>query len=128
MESLSKYLWIAAGSALGGMLRYYLNNSSLSTLMLPFPTATFFINITGSFIIGFFITIASNYTSIGPNIRLAIAVGFVGSYTTFSTFEYETFQLVSTKHLLIAGLYVSLSLLLGFIAVWTGILVARKFI
>lgn len=57
---------------------------------------------------------------------LAVAVGFVGAYTTFSTFEYETARLIEEKHLLYALLNVSLSVVVGFVAVWGGIVAARK--
>jgi fluoride exporter len=90
VETLTKYLAVAAGGAVGAVLRYYLTLSGLSRTVQPFPTATLVINITGSFIIGFFLTLVTERIPINPHIRLAVAVGFVGAYTTFSTFEYET--------------------------------------
>lgn len=126
MEALTKYLAVAAGSAIGGMLRYYLGGSVLSRLGGEFPLATFVINMTGSFIIGFFLTLVAERLSIGQHLRLAIAVGFVGAYTTFSTFEYETARLVEERHFFLALLNVVLSVIVGFIAVWGGILAARR--
>jgi CrcB protein len=98
----------------------------LSRTAAPFPIATFVINITGSFIIGFFLTLATERLSINPHLRLAVAVGFVGAYTTFSTFEYETARLVEEKEFLYAFLNVVLSFAIGFAAVWAGIFAARK--
>ena len=125
MEALTKYLAVAAGSALGGMLRYYLGGSVLSRLSGEFPLATFVINITGSFIIGLFLTLVAERISLSQHLRLAIAVGFVGAYTTFSTFEYETARLIEERHFILALLNVVLSVVVGFIAVWGGIFAAR---
>jgi CrcB protein len=126
LDTLNKYLAVAAGSALGGMLRFFLNGSILSRTAAPFPTATFFINISGSFIIGFFLTLAAERINVSPHLRLAIAVGFVGAYTTFSTFEYETARLFEDKQYWVALLYVVLSVVVGFVALWAGIFAARE--
>lgn len=126
METLTKYLAVAAGGAAGAMLRYYLGGTLLARTAAPFPTATFVINITGSFILGFFLTLVAERLNVSPHLRLAIAVGFVGAYTTFSTFEYETAKLIEEKFWLEAFLYVVLSFAVGFAAVWGGIFAARK--
>ena len=126
MGTLTKYLAVAAGGMFGAMLRYYLGGSVLARTAQPFPTATFIINITGSFIIGFFLTLATERVPINPHVRLAVAVGFVGAYTTFSTFEYETARLVEERDFLYALLNVALSFIVGFAAVFAGIFAARK--
>jgi CrcB protein len=126
METLMKYLAVAGGGAAGAMLRYYLGGSILSRIAAPFPTATFVINITGSFIIGFFLTLINERIPINPNVRLAVAVGFVGAYTTFSTFEYETAKLIEERDFIIGLIYIALSLVLGFAAVTGGIVAARQ--
>ena len=74
MDTLTKYLAVAAGGALGAMLRYYLGGSVLSRTAAPFPTATFVINVTGSFLIGFFLTLAAERVNISPHMKLAFAV------------------------------------------------------
>jgi CrcB protein len=125
VETLTKYLAVAVGSALGGMLRYYLGGTVLARISGAFPLPTFVINITGSFIIGFFLTLVAERISLGQHLRLAVAVGFVGAYTTFSTFEYETARLMEENHLGLALLNVVLSVVVGFIAVWGGIIAAR---
>ena len=126
METFTKYLAVALGGALGAMVRYYLNGSALSRVALPFPTATFVINVTGSFIIGFFLTLVTERISVNPHLRLAVVVGFVGAYTTFSTFEYETAILLQERAYVTVFLYVVLSFVIGLAAVLGGISVARN--
>jgi CrcB protein len=126
VETFTKYLAVAAGSALGGVLRYYVGGSVLSRIATPFPFATFIVNISGSFVIGFFLTLAAERVNISPHLRLAIAVGFVGAYTTFSTFEYETARLIEEQRWMLALLNIVLSVVVGFVAVMGGIFAARK--
>jgi len=126
VEIFTRYLAVAIGGMAGAMLRYYIGLSALSRTAAPFPTATFFINVTGSFIIGFFLTLATERIPFNPHLRLAVAVGFVGAYTTFSTFEYETARLVEERNFLYAFLNVVLSFVIGFAAVWGGIMAARR--
>ncbi len=123
---LSDYFAVAAGSAVGGVLRYFINTSVLSRVAVPFPTATFIINVTGSFIVGLFLTLATERINVNPHLRLAVAVGFVGAYTTFSTFEYETLRLIEERHFALGVLNVVLSVAVGFAAVWGGCAVGRK--
>ncbi len=127
LDTFTKYLAVAAGSALGGMLRYFLGNTILSRAAAPFPAATFVINVTGSFVVGFFLTLATERMQMGAHLRLAVAVGFVGAYTTFSTFEYETLRLAEAQHFRLALLNVLLSVVVGFAAVWGGARLARAF-
>ncbi len=84
------------------------------------------INVTGSFLVGLFITLIAEKANWNPNLRYLIPIGFIGGYTTFSAFAYETFQSVQAGRFLIAALNVSLSIMLGFLGVWTGILAGRS--
>lgn len=126
VETFTKYLAVAAGGALGAVARYFLNGSVLARVAQPFPTPTFIINVTGSFILGFFLTLVTERVSVSPHLRLAVAVGFVGAYTTFSTFEYETAILLRERAYLTVFLYVISSFAVGLGAVLGGIAVARK--
>jgi fluoride exporter len=126
-EQLSKLIVVAFGGAIGAIARYWLGGLINSRLPMQFPLGTFAINVTGSFIIGFFLTLVGHRITVHPNWHLLIAVGFVGAYTTFSTFEYETLKLIEEGSPLSAALNVTLSLFLGFVAVWLGVTAARKF-
>jgi CrcB protein len=90
-----------------------------------FPYGTFVINLTACLIIGFSLTWIGRRTEVNPAWRFLIPIGFVGAYSTFSTFEWETFTSLQTGEFLIATLYVSLSFVLGLLAVWVGVLLAR---
>src|ERR1041385_3764124 len=127
VDTLTKYLAVAVGGALGAVLRYYLGGTVLARAAAPFPTATFVINVSGSFVIGLFLTLATERIHISPHVRLAVAVGFVGAYTTFSTFEYETAKLIEDGDVTRALLNVLLSFVAGLLAVWLGIFIARGF-
>jgi len=91
-----------------------------------FPIGTVVVNLTGSFVVGSFMALADNWAGLHPNWRLFVAVGFLGAYTTFSAFEYETFKLFEAGHFLSATMNVLLSVIMGFIAVALGVVITRK--
>jgi fluoride exporter len=121
---LQKYLLIAIGGALGSLARYMVASTVVTRMGNRFPYGTFIINLTACVIIGFSLTCMNRRTEMNPAWRYLIPIGFVGAYSTFSTFEWETFTSLQTGAFLIAALYVSLSVLLGLIAVWLGALLA----
>ena len=127
METAAKILSIAVGGAFGAAARYLVNISPLNNLLQPFPFTTFFINICGSFLIGFFLILLTDKFVVGDVFRLSIMVGFLGAFTTFSTFELEIWELVKENQYLTAFGYLFLSVAIGFTGVVAGIALARKF-
>jgi len=122
---LQKYFLIAIGGALGSLARYVVGSTIVNRMGNRFPYGTFVINLTACVIIGFSLTLLNRRTGLDPAWRYLIPIGFVGAYSTFSTFEWEIFTSLQTSAFLIAALYVSLSVLLGLLAVWLGALLAR---
>jgi CrcB protein len=122
---LQKYFLVAVGGALGSLARYWVGSTVIGKMGNRFPYGTFVINITACLIIGFSLTWLDRRTEANPAWRYLIPIGFVGAYSTFSTFEWEIFTRLQLGDLLIAALYVSLSLLLGLVAVWLGAVLAR---
>jgi CrcB protein len=120
-----KYLWVGLGGALGSIARYTVGLWVYERLGTRFPYGTLLINLSGCFIIGFALTVLDAHLALPHEWRLAIPIGFVGAYTTFSTFEYETLRLVQNGQGALAFLYVALSLLVGFAAVWAGVAAGR---
>jgi CrcB protein len=122
---LQNYFYIAAGGALGSLARYWIGSTVANRMGTRFPYGTFIINITACLIIGFSLTLLGRRTDLNPAWRFLVPIGFVGAYSTFSTFEWETFANLQTGAFLIAALYVVSSCFLGLIAVWCGVLIAR---
>ena len=91
-----------------------------------FPLGTLIVNVTGSFLIGLIMTLLTERLAPSPYWRPLLVIGFLGGYTTFSSFEYETFQSVRGSDTRIALLYVLGSVILGYFGVWLGVLVAGK--
>ncbi len=123
--ALQKYLWIAAGGALGAIARYWVGAFIGGRMGAKFPYGTFVINMTACVIIGFSLTYLGKRVEINPAWRYLIPVGFVGAYSTFSTYEWETLSSLRSGAFALAGLYAVGSLLLGLVATWCGIVLAE---
>lgn len=126
MEAALKLISVAIGGSLGAVARYLINISALATVFDKFPLPTFLINIIGSFLIGFLMIVFADKVVVGENIRMAVIVGFLGAFTTFSTFEMEVFGLMRERQLLIAFLYLFLSVMIGFLGVLAGVALGRR--
>jgi fluoride exporter len=126
MEIFTKFLAVGFGGAFGAIARYGFN-LLFAKAFLPFPFATFLINILGSFLIGLLAYLFTEKFPEHENLRLILTVGFLGAFTTFSTFELETFELIREKQLTTAFLYVSASFAIGLLAVFCGIWTAKRF-
>jgi len=125
-NALAPIGYVAAGGALGSVARW-----ALSTFVAhrfgSWPYGTFLINISGCFLIGLFLTLTGERASWPEHLRWLISIGFIGGYTTFSSYEYETYRLFEQGRAPAAIAYVTLSTALGLIAVAMGAALARKF-
>jgi fluoride exporter len=122
---MTKYIIVGFGGFLGALARFWLGSYVSNRMGTRFPYGTFIINMTGSFLIGLIITLLAEKTHWNANWRYLIPIGFIGAYTTFSTFEYETFRSVQDGQILMAFLNIILSVVLGFLAVWCGVILGR---
>ena len=126
---MASYVWIAIGSALGGIARYWCSGLAARLIGETFPWGTLMVNVIGSFIIGFFATLT------GPEGRLLVPsvarqfvmIGLCGGYTTFSSFSLQTLSLASDGEYLYAGANTVLSVVLCLLAVWVGSILAAGF-
>jgi len=114
-------LLVGIGGFIGSIARYLVGGWFAARFGSAFPYGTFVINVTGSFIIGFFLAFAQDRVSLSPYWRLFFAVGFVGGYTTFSTFEYESISLLQNGEMLLGAIYMIGSLVIGAVAAIGGI-------
>jgi len=126
MESLTKICFVAMGGALGAVSRYLINVSPLQNVFEKFMLPTFAINVIGSFLAGFAFILLTDKVSVSENLKLAIMVGFIGSFTTFATFELEIWTLIKDNHYFSAFTYLFLSVAVGFAGLIAGIWLARN--
>jgi fluoride exporter len=124
---LKPVLLVALGGALGAIARYLLGTAIADRYGTAWPLGTFIINVTGCFAIGFFLTLATERMTIHEGWRFFFPIGFVGAYTTFSTYEYETVRLIQSGAWGRALSYVLASTVLGFFAVVLAMWTARRF-
>jgi len=117
---LQKYLLSAIGGALGSIARYWVGSAVAGRLGARFPFGTFVINMTACVIIGFSMTFLAKRADVNPAWRFLVPVGFVGAYSTFSTYEWETLATIRSGAFALASLYAVGSLILGLAAVWCG--------
>ena len=116
---------VAAGGAIGSVLRFLIGTASLQWLGPGFPWGTFAINVSGSFAIGFVLQLAETRIGLPPYVRLFVATGVLGGYTTFSTFAYETYALSRDALSAQSVVYGLGSVAAGVAAVLLGIFLGR---
>lgn len=121
-----KFLLVAIGGAAGSLLRFIAATAITNRYAGSFPLGTFLINITGSFVIGFLLTVIETRAGLSPHWRPLLIIGFLGGYTTFSSFEWETLSLIRQDAFWVAVGYLMASVFCGFAAVWLGALLARR--
>ena len=119
------YLWIALGAVVGASARYFLSSYVARHFSTTFPYGTLLINITGSLILGFFLVYSTERMLLDPRWLLLVAIGFCGSYTTFSSYAFESFALLEQGQWLMVGVNMFLSNALCLAAVLAGAALAR---
>jgi fluoride exporter len=122
---MAQILLVMLGGGIGSALRFVINTYVTRLYGGLFPMGTFLINVTGSFLIGILMTIFVSRPDIPANWRIFCVTGMLGGYTTFSSFEWETFATMRSGAVLVAVSNVTLSVLLGFVGVWLGSLLGN---
>jgi CrcB protein len=121
-----RYLLILLGGGIGSLARYVAGSAIMTRFGSRFPLGTMVVNVTGSFLIGLLMTLLTERWQPHPNWRLLLVVGFLGGYTTFSSFEWETFSAVREGGFWIGLANVVGSVAFGYAAVWLGVLLGRR--
>lgn len=120
------YLWIALGAIVGASGRYFVSGVVSKAIPSSFPYGTLLINVSGSLVLGFFLVWTTERVLADPRWRLLIAIGFCGSFTTFSSYAFETFGLFEQGQWLLTGLNIVASNLLCLASVFAGAALARS--
>jgi CrcB protein len=122
---LNQLLAIAAGGALGAVSRFGMSTGVYALLGRGFPYGTLAVNVLGSLLMGFLYVFLVERMTSSPEIRAVLLIGFLGSFTTFSTFSIETLTLMQQAEIFKAMLNVLLSVVVCLIATWAGFMLAR---
>jgi CrcB protein len=124
---MSIYIAIAFGGSLGAVCRYWISASTNRWLGDGFPYGTLTVNVIGSIVIGFLTILLADRLSVSNEVRLGLIVGFLGAFTTFSTFALDTVYLIDNGAILKAVTYSLVSVVLSVVGVWAGILAAKQY-
>ncbi len=122
---MQRYLFIAIGGALGSVARFWIGTTVAGRMGTRFPFGTLVVNITACLIIGLSLEILNRHTNLNPSWRFLIPIGFIGAYSTFSTYEWEIYSNLMQGAFWIAILYLTVSLVAGLIAVAAGVSLAK---
>jgi CrcB protein len=125
MPQSSVAIAVLIGGAVGSLARLMLGAAMQQRFGLAFPVGTLVINVTGSMLLGFLMRFALDTTAVTPVMRALLTTGFCGGYTTFSTFSYETVDLMREGFYAKAGVYVVSSVTLGLVGTFAGFTVAH---
>jgi fluoride exporter len=122
---LKTIVYIAIGGSLGSVLRYLTAIVINKYVQSSYPYATFVTNILGCLLIGLFFGYLEKQNAISSDLKFFLITGFCGGYTTFSTFSHENIDLLQNHQMLTAFLYISLSVFIGLMATWLGLILAK---
>ncbi|MCW8881733.1 MAG: fluoride efflux transporter CrcB [Sedimenticola sp.] len=123
---MAQVLTIAAGGAVGALMRFWVSNGVYALLGRGFPYGTMAVNVLGSFIMGLLYILFLERMSVSPEWRGALLIGFLGAFTTFSTFSIETLNLMEQAEFAKAGLNMFLSVAACLFACWGGVILGRQ--
>jgi len=118
---MMKVMMVAVGGSIGATTRYLVSTWAAEKFGTDFPYGTLIVNVVGCFIIGAFMTLATERLIVSPYWRLLVTVGFVGGLTTFSSYSYETFKLLEEANIMMAMYNLLANVMMGFLATWLGI-------
>jgi CrcB protein len=122
---MNRFLLISIGAILGANARYLVGLWAAQRFGIDFPYGTAIVNITGSLVLGFLVAWSSARSGLSPELRLLVAVGFLGAYTTFSSFAVESLLQAESAHLTSAMLNILVNNGLGIAAAWLGMVLAK---
>ncbi|MCU7931395.1 MAG: fluoride efflux transporter CrcB [Candidatus Thiodiazotropha sp. (ex Codakia rugifera)] len=123
---MNQLIAIASGGAIGALFRFWVANGVYGLLGRGFPYGTLVVNVLGSLVMGFLYVLLLERTTVSPELRGALLIGFLGAFTTFSTFSIETINLLEQAELLKAGLNILLSVTACVMACWFGLVLGRQ--
>ncbi len=123
---VERMMIISIGAVLGANTRYWISIWAAQKWGIAFPYGTFLVNLSGSLLIGFLLAVTTEHLVIDPRWRLFFTVGFCGAYTTFSTYTYDSFQMIERGQWLLGLVYAFGSTITGLIAVGLGMLLGKS--
>jgi len=123
---LSQLITIAAGGAVGALMRFWVSNGVYHLLGRGFPYGTLAVNVIGSLVMGLLYVLFLERMTVSPELRGALLIGFLGAFTTFSTFSIETVNLIEQVELFKAGANMVISVFACVFAAWLGLMIGRQ--
>ncbi|MGO9482074.1 MAG: fluoride efflux transporter CrcB [Candidatus Kryptoniota bacterium] len=120
-----KSFLVFIGGGIGAVFRYLLAGWVYKVIGSDFPYGTLAVNVLGCFVIGLFLTMSEGRFLVSPSVRVFVAVGIIGGFTTFSTFNFETFELLKNGAFALGLLNIGASIIIGLCAVWAGAIIGR---
>jgi CrcB protein len=120
-------LSVATGGAVGALARYWVSGVLVSNTQFKLPYGTMLCNVLGSFLMGIFFVLIMEKARISPELRPLLMVGFLGAFTTFSTFSLEAVTMLQEGHIMSAAIYILMSVVLCMVALYSGLWFTRLF-